>query len=300
MTADAGTLDTSIFDGTVRPDTSNGDCDQDGDGIDAVGCGGGDCDDGDADRFPGNPEVCDAADHDEDCDPDTYGERDGDGDGSYDALCCNGQDDARICGDDCNDDDDAVHPNQADTCGDGVNQDCDGETDEGGLLYLDLDNDGRGDPTTGAIRICSPGRVANADDCNDDDLSVYGGTVPAPELCDGVDSDCTGDIEDADADGHVAPAAVCAGGLPKDDCNDAVSVVHGGADEVCDGYDNDCSQGGGPLLGEDDDGDGHAPATAGCEGSPKDDCDDAAATVYGGSPELCDELDNDCDPTTGD
>lgn len=43
--------------------------DRDGDGLDAIVCGGIDCDDNDGDRFPGNPERCDATGHDEDCDP---------------------------------------------------------------------------------------------------------------------------------------------------------------------------------------------------------------------------------------
>src|SRR5688500_11508227 len=46
--------------------------DADLDGRSAMECGGTDCDDRDADRFPGNPEVCDDAGHDEDCDPATY------------------------------------------------------------------------------------------------------------------------------------------------------------------------------------------------------------------------------------
>lgn len=43
--------------------------DRDRDGLDAIVCGGLDCDDNDRDRFPGNPERCDATGHDEDCDP---------------------------------------------------------------------------------------------------------------------------------------------------------------------------------------------------------------------------------------
>jgi hypothetical protein len=66
------------------------------------------CEDGgagaDASRFPGNVEVCDAADVDEDCNQATFGDRDQDGDGWIDADCCNdGGGGARACGDDCDD-----------------------------------------------------------------------------------------------------------------------------------------------------------------------------------------------------
>ena len=47
--------------------------DRDGDGHTAVHCGGDDCDDNDANRFPGNVEIQDAQDHDEDCDVNTHG-----------------------------------------------------------------------------------------------------------------------------------------------------------------------------------------------------------------------------------
>ena len=52
--------------------------DADGDGVRDAACVdeegtplGDDCDDDDANRFPGNAEVCDEADHDEDCAPET-------------------------------------------------------------------------------------------------------------------------------------------------------------------------------------------------------------------------------------
>jgi len=61
----------------------------DGDGRDSIACGGDDCDDNDRNRYPGNAEVCDAEDHDEDCDATTFGNRDVDGDGHIDALCGN-------------------------------------------------------------------------------------------------------------------------------------------------------------------------------------------------------------------
>ncbi len=63
--------------------------DADGDGVDAINCGGSDCDDTDPNRFPGNIEVCDTEHHDEDCDPLTFGSRDFDGDGYIDSACGN-------------------------------------------------------------------------------------------------------------------------------------------------------------------------------------------------------------------
>jgi hypothetical protein len=76
-------------------------------------CGGTDCDDHDARRFPGNPEVCDPAGHDEDCDPSTFGIRDADGDGFPDSQCRNVDPiTQRVTsqGTDCNDNAAYVHP----------------------------------------------------------------------------------------------------------------------------------------------------------------------------------------------
>lgn len=61
--------------------------DSDGDGHDAIICGGDDCDDRDANRYPGNFELCNG--HDEDCDPTTVGNKDSDGDGHIDSACFN-------------------------------------------------------------------------------------------------------------------------------------------------------------------------------------------------------------------
>ena len=47
--------------------------DRDGDGLRSWDTGGNDCDDQDRNRFPGNQEVWDEADHDEDCDGTTHG-----------------------------------------------------------------------------------------------------------------------------------------------------------------------------------------------------------------------------------
>ena len=101
------------------------DCvDADGDGHADVLCGGDDCDDGDAARFPGNAEICDG--EDQDCDPSTLGDRDEDGDGAVDAACCN----AGRCGLDCDDARAGVSPSVPEVCN-GIDDDCDGSVDEG-------------------------------------------------------------------------------------------------------------------------------------------------------------------------
>ena len=85
--------------------------DADGDGRISMACGGDDCDEGDPNRFPGNPEVCDALGHDEDCDALTFGEVDADGDQFFDAQCCNTETGGAMhCGNDCDDTNAAIVP----------------------------------------------------------------------------------------------------------------------------------------------------------------------------------------------
>ncbi|HJL20129.1 MAG TPA: MopE-related protein [Sandaracinaceae bacterium LLY-WYZ-13_1] len=103
----------------------SGNSDADGDGRDSLSCGGDDCDDDDASRYPGNSEVCDSAGHDEDCVEDTYGDRDEDGDGFVDSACCNGD----RCGSDCDDSSSSISPTASESCN-GVDDDCDDAVDE--------------------------------------------------------------------------------------------------------------------------------------------------------------------------
>jgi hypothetical protein len=88
--------------------------DGDGDGRVSMETGGDDCDDGDRLRFPGNHELPDAEDHDEDCDYKTFGLRDQDGDGFPDANSCNYDPNTHewFCGNDCDDTNPAIFPGE--------------------------------------------------------------------------------------------------------------------------------------------------------------------------------------------
>ena len=278
--------------------------DLDGDGRRDLSCGGDDCDDSDANRFPGNPEVCDPDDHDEDCDSTTFGVRDSDGDGAPDASCCN-LDGAGVaaCGNDCDDANGTVHPTATEACND-RDDDCDGAVDEEvGMTFL-RDDDGDDFGVTGdTVEACTaeaPYTATAGGDCDDSMVGVFPG---ATEVCNGADDDCDGMMDeglmvtyyrDADGDGHgdsgmTTLACADADGWVTDnsDCDDNDARSFPGASEICDGRDNDCSEGGGPAVSEDADGDGHGPAGAPCltvVGSiPLDDCRDDIASVNPGN-----------------
>ena len=78
-----------------------------------------------------------------------------------------------------------------------VDDDCDGTIDDFlpvFTLYQDLDGDKFGNPNT-SITTCHDtltGYVKYTGDCNDANPSIHQGV---PEFCDGIDQDCSGDIE---------------------------------------------------------------------------------------------------------
>jgi hypothetical protein len=187
-----------------------------------------------------------------------------------------------------------------DDCDDG-----DATVGEAPTFYADADADGFG--TTSERSACAPpqGFAAVGGDCDDSRADVNPASV---ELCNGVDDDCNGTVDGAEAvdaeawfpdeDGDGAGAAageVLACGAPAagwvstgEDCDDAdPDAFPGNVETWYDGRDGDC-------LGDDDDdadGDGFTAAATGGE-----DCDDTSEWVNPGRPEACgDAVDNDCD-----
>ena len=297
--------------------------DFDGDGhFDATCVGddgplGDDCDDDNADRYPGNIEVCDAAHVDEDCNPATLGNRDRDGDGAIDQACCN-QNAAGtlVCGSDCDDNKPSVRPGASEIC-DLFDNDCDGMTDEEGavMLFPDRDFDGHGEEDAAPEAQCAgtPGYAAVDDDCDDADPAVHAAQV---EICDGKDNDCDGKTDeqarpvfwyrDLDGDGfggRLEPTVFsCVPPVGYDlrdtDCDDEDPAIHPAAAELCDGIDNNCDGKKTARIGnrvndfEDDDDDGSPDFACGPLGN---DCDDNDKSTGGNLLEICDKLDNDCD-----
>ena len=178
--------------------------DEDADGFYAVDCGGADCDDADAARFPGQEEACNGVD--DDCDG-VVADEEADLDGDGDPTCASDCDDAdptvegldhdgdgsSLCDGDCADGDPSVAPDLAEVPYDGIDQDCDG------LDLTDQDGDGFDGGPTG-------------DDCGDDNPAVFPDPLPAEgetevptsgghELCfDGRDNDCDGLVGPDDPD----------------------------------------------------------------------------------------------------
>ncbi|MCZ7546790.1 MAG: putative metal-binding motif-containing protein [Anaerolineae bacterium] len=177
---------------------------------------GNDCDDSNAAINPGQPEVCNGL-VDEGVTITLYRDADGDGYGNPDVSiqACTTGNGYVTNADDCDDSNAAINPGQPEVCN-GLDDNCNGLVDEGVTitLYRDADNDGYGNPDA-SIQACTmeSGYVSNGDDCDDSNAAINPGQ---PEVCNGLDDNCNGLVDegvtitlyrDADNDGYGNPDA---------------------------------------------------------------------------------------------
>ncbi len=197
-----------------------------------------------------------------------YADSDGDGYGNTTELQgCDLEEGYVAQGGDCLDDVAEVYPGAPEVCNE-VDDDCDGETDEGlevPVWYLDGDDDGFGGDDESVTACVAPSSeyTEQDGDCDDEDSAI---SPDGAEVCDGTDNDCDGLTDDEDPD---TPLSTWYWDEDGDGAGDDTVTT-----QAC------------------------APPS-GYVSADSADCDDEDPTSYPGAPELCDGTDNDCDETTG-
>jgi hypothetical protein len=283
--------------------------DGDGDGVPASE----DCDDADASISPGATEICDGVDNDCDGAVDEAvtgtwyvdADEDGFGDEAVPVEACEAPPGSVSNHTDCDDEDELVYPGAFDFC-DEKDNDCDEEIDEDEPLtwYADADADGWGDADARVLSCSQPeGYTADDGDCDDTSDAAFPGHA---ELCDEIDNNCDGDVdegvrqtfyEDRDTDGYgrldaTTEACVSPEGYAalSGDCDDDDPAYNPGAAEAdcADPNDYNCD---GSVGYADADADGWAACV---------ECDDADEAVHPAATEVCDGKDDDCDGLSDD
>ena len=186
----------------------------------------------------------------------------------------------------------------AETCNK-LDDDCDGEIDEGVAQrwYPDSDGDGHGDAAYPGAVACTAqaGFVTTHDDCDDSNASIAPGAVESCSTA--ADDNCDGTVNEGCGCATPGATVTCCSGRGSQTCGSdhvlsacsaSVSV------EVCNGVDDDCNGAtdeGATLCGAA--GQSCVSGTCAC-GSGESLCNGTCVTL---SAEVCDGVDNNCDGT---